>query len=233
MSGTTVNDFINATAQDDAANRLFEVENDYFLEVNLSGRVWAKVGSMVAYTGSVKFIREGVLEHGLGTLLKKMVTGEGASLMKVEGKGRVYLAEQGKKVQVLQLNGETIYVNGNDLLAFEDGVQWDITMMRRVAGMLTGGLFNVKLSGKGMVAITSHYTPLTLQVRPDQPVITDPNATVAWSGSLSPDIRTDISFRTLIGRGSGEGIQLYFKGEGWVVIQPFEEVYFQAQSGGG
>ena len=233
MSGTTVNDFINATAQDDAANRLFEVENDDFLEVNLSGRVWAKVGSMVAYTGSVKFIREGVLEHGLGTLLKKMVTGEGASLMKVEGKGRVYLAEQGKKVQVLQLNGETIYVNGNDLLAFEDGVQWDITMMRRVAGMLTGGLFNVKLSGKGMVAITSHYTPLTLQVRPDQPVITDPNATVAWSGSLSPDIRTDISFRTLIGRGSGEGIQLYFKGEGWVVIQPFEEVYFQAQSGGG
>lgn len=227
MSGYSVEEFVKSTAQDSEANRPFELENPHLLEVNLKGRVWAKAGSMVAYTGQVKFTREGVLEHGLGKMLKKMATGEGTNLMKVEGQGRVYLAEKGKKVRVLALQNETIFVNGNDLLAFEDTVKWDITMMRRMAGMMTGGLFNVRLTGPGMVAITTHYEPLTLQVLPGQPIFTDPNATVAWSGSLTPDIRTDLSLGTFFGRGSGESLQLKFEGSGWVVVQPYEEVYFQ------
>jgi uncharacterized protein (AIM24 family) len=169
-----------------------------------------------------------MLEHGVGKALKKMVSGEGTSLMKVEGQGRVYLADKGKKVQVLNLQNETIFVNGNDLLAFESSVNWDIKMMRRMAGLMAGGLFNVRLSGPGMVAITTHYDPLTLQVKPGQTIYTDPNATVAWSGSLMPDFRTDVSFKTFLGRGSGESIQLKFEGSGWVVLQPFEEVYFQS-----
>ncbi len=148
--------------------------------------------------------------------------------MKVEGQGRVYLADKGKKVQVLNLRNEAIHVNGNDLLAFEDGVKWDIKMMRRMAGMMTGGLFNVRLEGPGMVAITTHYNPLSLRVRPGQPVFTDPNATVAWSGTLNPDMHTDISLKTFLGRGSGESFQLKFEGDGWVLLQPYEEVYFQA-----
>ncbi len=225
----SIADFVHRTAQDSAANNPFELENDYLLEINLNGRVWAKAGSMIAYTGNVRFTREGMLEHGVGKALKKMVSGEGTTLMKVEGQGRVYLADKGKKVQVLNLQKETIFVNGNDLLAFESNVEWDIKMMRRMAGLMAGGLFNVRLSGPGMVAITTHYDPLTLQVTPGQVVYTDPNATVAWSGSLAPDIRTDISFKTFLGRGSGESIQLKFEGNGWVVLQPFEEVYFQSK----
>jgi uncharacterized protein (AIM24 family) len=224
----SIADFVDRTAQDSAANNPFELENDYLLEINLNGRAWAKAGAMIAYTGQVKFTREGMLEHGVGKALKKMVSGEGTSLMKVEGQGRVYLADKGKKVQVLNLQNETIFVNGNDLLAFESSVNWDIKMMRRMAGLMAGGLFNVRLSGPGMVAITTHYDPLTLQVKPGQTIYTDPNATVAWSGSLTPDFRTDVSFKTFLGRGSGESIQLKFEGSGWVVLQPFEEVYFQS-----
>ena len=79
-----------------------------------------------------------------------------------------------------------------------------------------------------MIAITTHYDPLTLIVTPDEPVLTDPNATVAWSGNLTPEFKTDISLKTFFGRGSGESIQMQFKGNGFVVVQPFEEVYFQA-----
>ena len=60
-------------------------------------------------------------------------------------------------------------------------------------------------------------------------VRTDPNATVAWSGSLSPGFKTDVSLKTFFGRGSGESIQMLFEGDGFVVIQPYEEVYFQGQ----
>lgn len=118
-------------------------------------------------------------------------------------------------------------VNGDDNFAFEESIQWDIKLMRKIAGMMAGGLFNVKLSGSGMAAISTHYDPLTLVVTPQSPVCTDPNATVAWSGSLQPEFKTDISFKTLLGRGSGESIQMLFQGNGFVVIQPKEEVYFQ------
>ncbi len=228
MSSYSVQEFIKSTAQSDAANNPFEVENPYLLEINLAGRAWAKRGSMIGYVGKVKFTREGALEHGLGKMMKKMVSGEGTKLMKVEGRGRVYLADKGKKVQVLNLQNEAIHVNGNDLLAFEDGVKWDIKMIRRIAGMMTGGLFNVRLDGPGMIAITTHYTPLSLRVRPGKPVFTDPNATVAWSGTLKPDVHTDMSLKTFLGRGSGESFQLKFQGDGWVLLQPYEEVYFQA-----
>ena len=114
-------------------------------------------------------------------------------------------------------------MNGNDLLAFEDSVQWDIRFVKKVGAMLAGGLFNVRLEGAGMVAITTHFEPLTLQVTPSNPLTTDPNATIAWSGSLAPDFRADVSLKTFLGRGSGESIQMRFEGEGFVVVHPFEE----------
>jgi uncharacterized protein (AIM24 family) len=223
----TIEEFVEATAQRDEAAGVFELENAYTLEVNMERRVWAKAGSMIGYTGAVKFTREGMTEHGVGKMLKKMVTGEGATLMKIEGRGRVYLADRGKRIAVLQLQEDSIVINGNDLLAFEEGLDWDITMMRKVAGMLSGGLFNIRLSGTGLVAFTTHYEPITLKVNRSFSVCTDPNATVAWSSSLEPNIKTDVSLKTIVGRGSGESIQLEFRGDGWVVLQPYEEVYLQ------
>lgn len=230
----TIAEFIQQNRQQDRGQGLFELESARMLEVNLNGRVWTKMGSMVAYLGNVKFTREGMMEHGVGKFLKKALTGEGARLTKAEGQGKVYLADSGKKVQILNLQqNETIFVNGNDLLAFEDRIQWDISMMKKLSAMMAGGLFNVKLTGPGMVAITSHYEPLVLMVTPQTPIFTDPNATIAWSGTLSPEFKTDVSLKTFFGRGSGESIQMQFRGEGFVVIQPFEEITFQGQTAGG
>ncbi|MBP1909492.1 AIM24 family protein [Methanolobus bombayensis] len=220
----SIDEFVKNTGQKDLGQGKFELERDRMLEVNLDGRIWMKMGAMVAYLGDVKFTREGVLEHGLGKLVKKAVTGEGVTLTKAEGAGKVYLADSGKKISIINLDNEAIYVNGNDLLAFEESIKWDIKMMKKVAGMMAGGLFNVKLEGTGMIAITTHYDPLTLRVTPDRPVFTDPNATVAWSENLVPDIKTDISLKTLVGRSSGESLQMAFKGDGFVVIQPYEEI---------
>lgn len=226
MQRYSIHDFIERTQQVSEEGGLFELENERFLRVRLDGRVWMKMGVMIAYQGNIRFEREGILEHGLGKLMKKMFSGEGARLTKAEGRGDLYLADLGKKVTVLDLQGESIVVNGNDLLAFQDGVEWDIKLMRRVAGMLAGGLFNVRLSGQGMAAITTHYDPRTLIVKPGKPVFTDPNATVAWSGGLQPEIKTDIQLKTFIGRGSGESFQMKFDGDGFVVVQPYEEAYF-------
>jgi uncharacterized protein (AIM24 family) len=230
MGKYSLNDFVNTTQQNDHVNEYFELETERVLEVNLDGEVWSKMGAMISYIGDFKFERERVLEHGLSKMFKKALTGEGTQLMKAIGKGRLYLADQGKKVTIFDLKDESICVNGNDLLAFEPTINWDIHLMRKMAGIMSGGLFNVTLQGRGKVAITTHFEPLTLLVKPGETVYTDPHATVAWSGNLTPEFKTDISFRTFIGRGSGESIQMAFSGEGFVIIQPYEEVYLSSEN---
>ncbi len=232
MSRYSIDEFVAATVQQDLNQGVFELESPRMLEVNLNSMIWTKAGSMVAYVGNIKFEREGLLEQGLGKLLKKAFTGEGAKLTKATGQGKLYLADSGKSIQILRLEGQSIFVNGNDLLAFEQTIAWDIKMMKQMSAMFAGGLFNVKLEGHGLIAITSHFEPMTLLVRPGQPVRTDPNATIAWSGSLTPQIKTDIQLKTFFGRGSGESFQMEFNGDGFVVVQPYEEVIFQ-QAGAG
>lgn len=197
----------------------FQLENSKLLDIDLDGTVMAKAGSMIGYTGDVSFERKSA--GGLKGLLKRSVTSEESVLMAANGNGHLYLADQAKEIQILELSEEDeISVNGNDILAFENTIGWDIKMMKSFGSASAGGLFNVHLDGPGYVAITTHGEPLVVT----PPVKTDPDATVAWSAGLSPDVITDMNIKTFLGRSSGETYQLEFTGsEGFVVLQPFEE----------
>ncbi len=220
-----ISDFLTEKDSRTESKDFFSLQSPRILRVELKSRyVWAKMGSMIAYNGTVGFTRESILHGGVGNLLKKVVSSEGASLMKAEGSGSLFLADEGKKVTLFNIqDNESLIVNGSNLLAFEPDIEWNINIMKKLSGMMAGGLFNVTLSGTGSVAITTHDDPLPLRVTPDCPVYTDPQATVAWSGSLTPEFKTDIQLKSLFGRGSGESIQLCFKGDGFVMVQPYEE----------
>lgn len=227
----TLNELIQESAENPSENDFFELEKPAMLEVNLKNqKILAKAGSMVAYIGNIDFKREGLLSKGLGGLLKKAISGEGTSLMHATGTGKLYLADEGKKVKIIKLQNEAVFVNGNDVLALEDNIKNEIKMLKSIAGMMSGGLFQVKLSGSGYIAITTHGEPILLRVTGNQAVYTDPNATVAWSENLTPNIKTNLTFGSFIGRGSGESFQLEFFGEGWVLVQPYEEVKYAAKS---
>lgn len=226
----TLSDFVRSTSERDLGHGLFEKETERLLEVNLNGRVCTKKGSMVAYQGNIKFTREGLLDGGVGNLMKKFVSGEGLQITYAEGQGKLYLADAGKKISIIRMQNDALVVNGNDVLAFEPSLNYKITLMRKVAAMMAGGLFNIRIEGQGMLALTSHYEPRTLRVEPGRPVCTDPNATIAWSANLTPKFKTDVSLRTFIGRGSGESLQMMFEGSGFVVIQPYEEIAVRKQT---
>ena len=226
MKKFSIQSLIQETAQNESKSDFFELESEYILELNISNQtVMIKNGAMIAYDGSIKFEREGMLSKGVANLLKKAISSEGTTMMKATGSGRVYVSDLAKKIRVLYLDNESINVNGNDILAHEESLKSDIKLMKSIAGIMGGGLFQASISGTGHVAITTHGDPLTLLVKPGHPIYTDPNATVAWSGSLKPEFKTDISFKTFIGRGSGESFQMKFEGDGWVVVQPYEEKY--------
>lgn len=230
MNKYSIQSFIEETVQDDSKHSFFELEKPHMLELNLNNQtVMIKKGAMVAYVGNVNFKREGLLSKGVGNLMKKAISGEGTTMMTAKGSGRVYVADTAKRIRILYLENEVINVNGNDVLAHEEAIRSDVKMMKSIAGMVGGGLFQVKLQGTGHVAVTTHGEPMTLLVKPGQPVFTDPNATVAWSGNLTPTIKTDISLKTFVGRGSGESIQMQFEGDGWVIVQPYEETILTAK----
>lgn len=228
MNNYSIDQFITDTTQEQTNKDFFKLKTPRFLEVNLTEQVWAKIGSMVSYTGNITFERERMSEHGFKRMFKRSFTGEGSALMKATGRGNLLLADGGKKITIFDLQDDAITVNGSNLLAFEPSLYWDVIMMQRLAGMVAGGIFNIHLQGTGKAAVSTHFDPLTLRVTENKPVFTDPSATVAWSGHLEPDIHTDISFRTFLGRGSGESIQLKFTGEGFVIIHPYEKTFNQS-----
>jgi len=198
----------------------FTLQGPRLLKVELSeASVMAKNGSMVAYQGDVHFEHQG---GGLGRLLKKAATGEQLRLMKATGTGEVFLASHAMLVHVLRLDGDSLTVNGPNVLAFETGIEWDVTRVKGgTAGVLAGGLFNVHLRGSGLVALVSDGEPVRLDVS-EAPTFGDPQAAIAWSGGVETTLKTDVQAKSLIGLGSGESFQLGFRGTGWVLIQPSE-----------
>src|SRR5919112_320085 len=152
----------------------FSLQNSKLLKISLNQvTIQAKLGSMVAYQGDVKFEHAG--SGGLGRMLKKAVTGEGTQLMKISGTG----------------------------------------------AMMGGGLYNLSLQGTGWVAILSDGPPVLLNVAA-APTFADAQAAITWSSGVSTGIRTDFKMKNLIGRGSGETVQMSFSGQGWVLVQPSE-----------
>ena len=87
--------------------------------------------------------------------------------------------------------------------------------------MMGGGLYNMALKGTGWVAILSDGPPVLLNVAA-APTFADAQAAITWSSGVSTGIRTDFKMKNLIGRGSGESIQMSFQGQGWVLVQPSE-----------
>lgn len=215
-----VDEFTKSNAPDESAET-FELENSKLLDIDVDGYVTVKAGSMIAYTGDISFTGKSSAEGGLTGFIKESITAEGTPVMKAEGQGHLYVADQGKKVQILHLDeGEDISVNGDDVLAFESSVSYEIGTISGFGGASAAGLTNVYLEGPGNIAITSHGDPLVLT----PPVRTDPSATVAWSGHLSPGAHRDHNLKDMIGQSSGESYQMDFSGnEGYVIVQPFEE----------
>ena len=217
----------NETQSQDA----FALQNSKLLKVSLQQvTIQAKLGSMVAYQGDVKFEHAG--SGGMSRFVKKAVTGEGTQLMKMEGAGEVFLADTAQDIHLIYLENDQVTCNGANVLAFDAGIDWDIQRAGGGASTLAGGLYNMALSGTGWVAIISDGPPVLLNVA-TAPTFADPQAAITWSSGVSTSTKTDVNVKNLIGKGSGESIQVGFTGQGWVLVQPSEGRVAAATGGGG
>ena len=194
------------------------LQNPHLLKVKLNGELLARQGAMVAYQGAIEFAYEGA--GGMKKLIKKVATGEGVPLMRCRGQGDLFLAQNAYDLYLIDLEGDSLTVNGANVLAFDPSLTWDI---RRVEGasMLSGGVFNMVFTGVGRIALSSFGTPVVLDAS-QAPTYADLQSAVAWSSSLQTRLVRTAGAGALIGRGSGEAFQLAFEGQGFVVVQSSE-----------
>ncbi|MFJ6936629.1 AIM24 family protein [Streptomyces sp. NPDC101132] len=195
-------------------------------------RLFSQRGAMLAYRGDVSFTPN--LTGGQGGvmgMIGRRVANEQTPLMTVEGQGTVMFGHGGHHIHVVQLTGDTLYVEADRLLAF-DGTLQQGTMfmgsqggvMGMVRGQVTGqGLFTTTLAGHGSVAVMAHGGVIELPITPQRPIHVDPQAYVAHRGDVRNKLSTALGWRDMVGRGSGEAFQLELSGHGVVYVQASEE----------
>jgi uncharacterized protein (AIM24 family) len=203
----------------------FQLNGPRVLEIDLQGgSVRAATGSMIAYTGDVSFRNAGIGGgDGLRAALKRRATGESVALMQCSGTGTVWFAKDAMDVVVIQLAGDTLNVESEQLLAISEGLRTDVAFAGLRGASSGQGLFTTTVSGAGAVALLSAGgPPIALEVSPQHSLVVDPDAFVASTGRLNQTFVTDVSWRNLLGESSGEAFSLRFDGTGTVYVQPEE-----------
>jgi uncharacterized protein (AIM24 family) len=213
-------EFLRESGEKEAISGNFKQESERILRIEVDGGVWLKLGAAIAYRGDLRFERLPTLQ---GRNLKDMIRRELVPLERATGRGRLYCAHRGWHLRVLHLAGETLCVSAEEFLAFEETLDHEIFLVGKRIGIIAGGLFGVRFSGTGALAFAVHGSPLTLPVTPANPVSTDPHSTLAWSGGLVPELKTDLSWRSMFRHGGREPFQMFFQGEGFVIVQPAED----------
>ena len=197
------------------------------IEAQLAGTsIKALTGSMVAYDGNVEFKKQSMGGEGVMGAIKRKATGESLSFMEMKGNGKVYVAREAAEVQLVQLQGDTLFVEATSLLALDMSLQTGTKFTGASGGQTGNGVFTTTVTGNGMVAFTADGPPIALKVSMADPVTVDPQAYVGHVGNLNQDFVRDVNFRTFIGQGSGETFQQRFSGDGIVYIQPAERQGF-------
>ncbi|WP_433757760.1 AIM24 family protein [Nocardia sp. CA-135398] len=229
---------------------MFEKVNGKVVKVNvgMAGGVVARNGAMLFYTGDISFAPHqipgaapGMGGGGIMRMAGRMMAGEHERTMLATGNGEVHYGFAGLEVHVVQMQpGAVLRVEASRLLASTAALQSSIVSVMSsggggggglmgalrgaASGALTGqGMFTTQLSGQGAAVLLAHGGFLELQVGGPNPIVVDPQAFVAAYGNVQTELKTALSWRDAVGRGSGEAMQLHCVGQGVVYVQASEE----------
>jgi len=213
-------------------------------QVRPGQQVASRRGAMLAYVGEVSFYPAnasnaggGMGGMGGGSGLMRMagraMAGEHTALMVGDGQGEVYYGYAGMCAEIIHLDGsQPLTAESRRLLAHDLSLNSSVVFLgrggvRAMAGAAaTGeGLFTTQLVGVGEVALLAHGDVFRLEVRPDRPIVVDPQAYVGHVGQVSLNVSLNVSWRNAVGRGSGEAIQLQATGQGTVLVQASEQKF--------
>jgi len=179
----------------------FRALDHNLMEVEFSGKVYIKQGTIYSYGGNLTF------------WVKDKRPGGHAALVIVTGTGKVILTDKDRQITFMQVENEVIHVEPAHLLACEEQLN------PRYVAVGEGGLEFLALEGRGMVALSVTGKPLPLAVGPELPVSVPSGSIITWSGDLTPKLVADRSLYEVMLPGAAPGSVVRLEGSGRVLVE--------------
>jgi Flp pilus assembly protein TadD/uncharacterized protein (AIM24 family) len=174
------------------------------MEVDFSGRVFIKQGTIYSYSGNLTF------------WVKEKRPGARPALVIVTGTGRLILTDKEREITFMQVADEPVFVEPSHLLACEEGLQPRYVRL----GGAEEGLDVVSLEGRGMLALSVASKPLPLTVSPGQPVSVPASSVIMWTGQLVPRVVLDPQVYAVVLPSSATSGRLFrLEGTGRILVE--------------
>lgn len=179
----------------------------------------AESGAMISMSPTIDL--ESKVTGGIGKMFGRMLAGESAfqtTFTASRGPGEVILAPSTPgDIMPMPLAGYPMIVTSGAFLAGE--VTLGIETMASLRGFFSGeGLFMMRITGHGLLLVSSFGAIHTVQLQPGEPYFVDTGHLVAFSDGMPFNLRR--ATKSLFGSlSSGEGIVAELVGPGTVFIQ--------------
>jgi len=179
----------------------FRALENNLMEVEFSGKVYIKQGTIYSYGGNLTF------------WVKDKRPGGHAALVIVTGTGKVILSDKDRQITFMQVENELIHVEPAHLLACEEQLN------PRYVPVGDGGLEFLALEGRGMVALSVTGKPLPLAVGPELPVSVPSSSIITWSGELTASVVEDRTLHEVMLPSAVPGSVVRLEGSGRLLVE--------------
>lgn len=184
---------------------IFRYLENNLMEVNFSGKVFIKQGTIYSYSGNLTFWVKPQREESVPPLVI------------VSGTGKLLLTDRQRDISVMQIDGEEIFVEPSHLLACQETLTPRYAIIEKDDG--TPGLHVLMIKGTGVLALSVATSPLLLTVQKPYPVNVTSSSLISWAGELAPTIVEDEALAEIMLPGPAQGVNLRLEGEGRVMME--------------
>lgn len=186
------------------SGEIFRFLENNLMEVDFSGKVFLKQGTIYSYSGNLTFWVKDKRPGGL------------PALVIVTGNGRIILTDKDREITFMQVMDEAVYVEPSHLLACEEGLSPHYASLGGEASRIEF----LALEGRGMVALSTASKPLPLSVTPGLPVSVPASSVILWSGELRPRLVDDPQiYEIMLPAGGPAGSLIRLEGAGRVLVE--------------
>ncbi len=176
------------------------------MEINFSGKVFIKQGTIYSYSGNLTF------------WVKPQRQESTSPLVIVSGTGRLLLTDRQRKIKVMQINGEEVFVEPSHLLACQETLIPRYGVVKKQDAD-SPQLHVLAIEGTGKLALSVATSPLVLTVTPGYPINVSSDNIICWSGKLTPTIIEDEVLSEMMSPRTGMALNVRLEGTGQVMIE--------------
>jgi Tetratricopeptide repeat len=181
----------------------FRFLDNNLMEIDFSGKVFIKQGSIYSYGGNLTF------------WVKERRPGGHPPLVMITGTGKVILTDREREITFMQVQDEVVHVEPSHLLACEA----TLTPRYVVVGSGPGAAEFLALEGSGMLALSVASKPLALLVTPEMPVSVPASSIITWSGEVTPYSVEDREVYEVMLAGHGPDTLIRLEGSGRLLVE--------------